>query len=385
MPSCGLAIFAKTPGYSSVKTRLAEGIGQTPAINIYELSLKAIEKTIKNSTFQYPDISPYWAVAETIAFEDPRWSSFPRLDQGSGDLGSRLSRIYTKLYNKYGRAILIGADSPEISPAILIETAKTLNETTTDESFVLGPAHDGGFYLFGGNCALPAHFWEEIPYSTPNTLSRLKMYLPSTAVIKELPYLNDLDTAADLWHVKADLIKNTDLNQYQIELLTLINNFVAKPLKILFLCVANSARSQMAEGLARSILDNSIVIASAGSLPKTVHPLSIQVMQEIGIDISRHSSKSISEVDLKSFDIVITLCAEEVCPIVPHGPIVLHFPVEDPASGNSSLDSFRSARDTLKNVIIALFGFMTSDTLITDTLSSELSPDQEGTEWKLLL
>lgn len=80
---------------------------------------------------------------------------------------------------------------------------------------------------------------------------------------------------------------------------------------ILFLCVANSARSQMAEGLARSILTTHQV-QSAGSEPKRVNPLAIVALQEIGIDISHHHSKSVAGIDAKSVDLVITLCAEEV-------------------------------------------------------------------------
>jgi arsenate reductase len=91
-------------------------------------------------------------------------------------------------------------------------------------------------------------------------------------------------------------------------------------MKILFLCVANSARSQLAEGLAKDLFGDNVWIESAGSEPKTPNPFAIKVLSEVGIDISKNTSKAVS--DLKPafvFDLhyVITLCAEEVCPVLP--------------------------------------------------------------------
>ena len=82
---------------------------------------------------------------------------------------------------------------------------------------------------------------------------------------------------------------------------------------ILFLCVANSARSQMAEGIARSLAPRALKVYSAGSAPSRVNRLAVQVMDEIGIDITRQTSKGIDAVPLKRVDLVVTLCAEEVC------------------------------------------------------------------------
>ena len=89
-------------------------------------------------------------------------------------------------------------------------------------------------------------------------------------------------------------------------------------MKILFMCVANSARSQLAEGLARTVFPNAEIF-SAGSEPSKLNPFAVTVMQEIGIDISAHYSKSfemLSPQFTASIDYVITLCAEEVCPVV---------------------------------------------------------------------
>ena len=124
--------------------------------------------------------------------------------------------------------------------------------------------------------------------------------------------------------------------------------------RILFVCVANSARSQMAEGLARRMFGDRIEVMSAGSQPSKVHPYAIEAMAEIGIDIAHHRSKSVDEIDTQALDFVVTLCAEEVCPVLPGGVKRLHWPIADPASTDSSLSPekmrhrFRTARDQIR-------------------------------------
>ena len=122
-------------------------------------------------------------------------------------------------------------------------------------------------------------------------------------------------------------------------------------MNILFLCVANSARSQMAEGLARKRFGGKARIQSAGSMSSRVHPVAIRAMAEIGIDISGQFSKSVHDLDLSKIDLVITLCAEEVCPALPSKVKHLHWPIADPSGGGwdaeSQLAGFRKARDTI--------------------------------------
>lgn len=121
-------------------------------------------------------------------------------------------------------------------------------------------------------------------------------------------------------------------------------------MRILFLCVANSARSQMAEGLARALLPVSVIVQSAGSAPGTLNPRAVAVMAEIGIDISGHHSKGVETVDAPGADIIVTLCAEEVCPFVPGAVKRLHWPIADPRS----IEGFRTARDQIKGRIEVL-------------------------------
>jgi protein-tyrosine-phosphatase len=128
---------------------------------------------------------------------------------------------------------------------------------------------------------------------------------------------------------------------------------------ILFLCVANSARSQMAEGIARSLAPPGMKIWSAGSQPASVRPEAIAVLQEIGIDISSSRSKSVSEIPPAEVDTVITLCAEEECPVFLGKADRLHWGLPDPAAVGDSeterLSACRETRDELRRLITALF------------------------------
>ncbi|AHI06550.1 Protein-tyrosine phosphatase, low molecular weight [Bdellovibrio bacteriovorus W] len=129
-------------------------------------------------------------------------------------------------------------------------------------------------------------------------------------------------------------------------------------MKILFLCVANSARSQLAEGLAKSLLGDNVEIESAGSQPSgQVQPYAIQVLKEIGIDISRNYSKSYAQLPsdfMNDLDFVITLCAEEVCPVLTSTKAQkIHWPISDPVSHSEDPDEqihrFRNARNLIES------------------------------------
>ena len=121
-------------------------------------------------------------------------------------------------------------------------------------------------------------------------------------------------------------------------------------MKILFLCVANSARSQMAEGLARALFGAAVEVASAGSVPTRVNPNAIAVMAESGIDISGQTSKSVDVVKAGLMDLIITLCADEVCPVVPGRVERLHWPLPDPAAAppDQARQKFREVRDEIR-------------------------------------
>jgi arsenate reductase len=133
----------------------------------------------------------------------------------------------------------------------------------------------------------------------------------------------------------------------------------AKRGAILFLCVANSARSQMAEGLARTLAPQGTDIHSAGSAPGTLNPFATRAMREIGIDIGDQYSKPIDAIPAGIVGTVITLCAEEVCPIFPGDVERIHWPLPDPAATGSTDDerlrAFREVRDAIREKLIEFF------------------------------
>jgi arsenate reductase len=126
--------------------------------------------------------------------------------------------------------------------------------------------------------------------------------------------------------------------------------------KLLFLCVANSARSQMAEGLARAMFGSAAEIHSAGTVHTSVHPNAVAALAEAGIDISHQTSKSVDEVDAGAMDLIITLCADEVCPVVPGRVERRHWPLADPvgAPPHIVMQRFREVRDELRRRLEAL-------------------------------
>jgi len=150
----------------------------------------------------------------------------------------------------------------------------------------------------------------------------------------------------------------------QYSLLTFIIIEMVK--KILFICTANSCRSQIAEGLARQLGKGLIEPYSAGLISSIVHPMAVAVMKEIGIDISRQVSKSIDHDLLRSMDMVITLCtnAESYCQRIPLDVKRLHWPVKDPVGTIGTEDKvmreFRRARDEIRDRIIDLLSSLRS-------------------------
>ena len=124
--------------------------------------------------------------------------------------------------------------------------------------------------------------------------------------------------------------------------------------KVMFLCTANSCRSQMAEGFAKELGKGLLEVHSAGLFAAGVHNRAIAVMKEIGIDISKQKSKEIDVNLLKQMDIIITLCghAEETCPWTPPHIKRIHWPIEDPVGKAGSeeevMKEFRRARDEIR-------------------------------------
>jgi len=132
--------------------------------------------------------------------------------------------------------------------------------------------------------------------------------------------------------------------------------------KVLFLCTANSCRSQMAEGIANHFLGDRLEAVSAGTEASFVNPRAIAVLKEIGVDISHHRSKSLDEFAEQDFEYVITLCgdANEKCPLFFGGVRRTHLGFSDPAKATGDeeelLTEFRKVRDEIKSTLIDFFG-----------------------------
>ncbi len=127
--------------------------------------------------------------------------------------------------------------------------------------------------------------------------------------------------------------------------------------RVLFLCIRNSARSQMAEGLLRALAPDRYEALSAGVSAGSLRPEAVEVMREIGIDISGQRSKAADEYAGRTFDLVVTTCdeAREACPLFPGARRTLHWSIPDPVAGAGDvrLAAFRRARDRLRELIEA--------------------------------
>ncbi len=132
--------------------------------------------------------------------------------------------------------------------------------------------------------------------------------------------------------------------------------------KALFICTHNSARSHMAEGFLNALYGDRYSAFSAGTEPSKVNPYAVHVLQEIGIDISDHRSKSVDEFVDQDLDYVVTVCdhAKEACPFFPGGRRAMHKGFQDPASAagteQEKLALFRSVRDEIREWIENTFG-----------------------------
>jgi arsenate reductase len=132
-----------------------------------------------------------------------------------------------------------------------------------------------------------------------------------------------------------------------------------RPRHLLFLCVANSARSQLAEGIARHLAPAGVRISSAGSRPAAVRSEAVAALREIGIDASAQRAKGLDAIDAASVDAVVTLCADEVCPVLLREVPQLHWGLPDPAAAGGGpaarLDAFRRVRDELFRRLTPVF------------------------------
>lgn len=201
--SGAIAIFAKTPGLSPVKTRLATDIGREQADGLYAAMLDAVEASVVKFLKPQRDWIARWAVAEAAGVTDRRWQRLGARPTGSGELGERMWRVYEAFRRVHGRVLLIGADAPQITAAHLKRAAAVLAE----QDFVLGPAADGGFWLFGGRRVVPKAAWTGVRWSSEHASADFLAAMRATGLSEpaRLEFLTDADEKEDLKSVAREM------------------------------------------------------------------------------------------------------------------------------------------------------------------------------------
>jgi rSAM/selenodomain-associated transferase 1 len=189
-----IAVFGKTPGLSPIKTRLATAIGKEKANELYKLCVDSTQATLEKFVHQNPEWRVVWAVGEKKGLEHPFWTErpFEKIWTGEGCLGTRLHQVYATLIKEYEAVLLTGTDSPQLNADIFVEAARHLQASGS----VIGPAKDGGFYLFGHTKEIPQAVWESVPYSVENTCEELLK-----RIVNDVPHLtkqSDLDRYEDI-------------------------------------------------------------------------------------------------------------------------------------------------------------------------------------------
>lgn len=201
--SAGLAIFVKTPGHSPLKTRLAAGIGNEAAREFHLLAAAAVAAVARAACARHAGLVACWAVAEHDALDDPHWRSLPRIAQGEGDLGARMQHVCDGLQRRHGRALLLGADAPQLQAEDLLAALRALDA----QPHVIGPGSDGGFWLFGTRAEVPTAAWTDTPWSQTDTAQRFVAALAAAGEsrVARLRELRDVDSAEDLAPLRAAL------------------------------------------------------------------------------------------------------------------------------------------------------------------------------------
>ncbi|MDQ3556997.1 MAG: DUF2064 domain-containing protein [Gemmatimonadota bacterium] len=203
--SGAVAVWVKTPGLSPLKTRLARTVGTATAEEFYRRSADAVRAVVQRAADDLPGwLTPYWAVAEA---ESDAWQGFATVRQGSGGLGERLSHVYDTLRARHPWVIFLGADAPQITAGVL----KRAGEIAGKGRFVLGPAEDGGFYVFAGGHPIPRAVWRDVAYSDAATLRELERGLRPLAPVDRLATSFDVDNAGELLRLRDELGRQAEI------------------------------------------------------------------------------------------------------------------------------------------------------------------------------
>lgn len=200
--SGSIAIFVKTPGHSPLKTRLAATIGEPAARSWYERAAATVAAVARTAATA-ADAVVYFAVAEPDALAADFWADAPCLAQGDGGLGARMGRVHAELVRRHGAGLLLGADAPQLAVGALADALAWC--AAPEPRQALGPATDGGFWLYAGNRAVPLATWESVPYSRADTGARFRTAFAPHGALRTLPALTDVDDESDLAALRREL------------------------------------------------------------------------------------------------------------------------------------------------------------------------------------
>ena len=195
--SIAFVVFIKTPGLSPVKTRLAKGLNKSLAEEFYRLSVSAVaeigeELRIKAKPHK---LDVLWAVAEEEGLSLAPGKEEHRLFQGRGTLGERLANIYELVSPKYDLILFVGGDCPQMQSSAILAGIDHLQKKPC---FVIGPAQDGGFWLWGGSAKVDKGIWTQVSYSCDTTYHEMRERLELNAECIDLVSYTDVDHAEDL-------------------------------------------------------------------------------------------------------------------------------------------------------------------------------------------
>ena len=191
----------------------------------------------------------------------------------------------------------------------------------------------------------------------------------SAADRRDVYYSINLDRLRDLYFASGEAL-HPAMNGAARDAVTPGENRAAEskapPIRVLFLCTHNSARSQMAEGIMRHLGGSLVEVHSAGTAASSVHPVALRTMTDLGIDISAQRSKHLDEFRQQHFDYVITVCdrARESCPLFPDDPVRIHWSFPDPAAvapGEEQRQAFYQTAIELMNRIRILLALMENE------------------------
>lgn len=200
-----IAVMVKTPGLSAVKTRLEAKLDKEIAVEFHLSSARSVAAVVQQYAKQEAGMQAYFAVAEEAALNHYYWQGLPCVWQGEGGLGERMAQVYQTLLDKHDFVILVGADIPQMTPAEFADATSWLSSQYA--RFAFGPSVDGGFWLLGGNCSIPAAIWTDVTYSVDDTGEQFFNRIEELGEIKTLSCLRDVDEVEDFQPLRQTLLE----------------------------------------------------------------------------------------------------------------------------------------------------------------------------------